>query len=120
MILESTGFPIGLAEDAYEERSVRLAAGDRLYLYSDGVPEAMDPAGEQFGDARLLEAIGQGRSVPLQESVAALVGEVERWRGAASAQDDISILAVEVSLASGPGEPGVVPLANSHDTARPQ
>ena len=70
MILESQGFPIGLADDAYEERSVRLAAGDRLYLYSDGVPEAMDPAGEQFGDARLLEAIGRGRSEPLREGVA--------------------------------------------------
>ena len=55
VILESQGFPIGLADDAYEERSVRLEAGDRLYLYSDGVPEAMDPAGKQFGDARLLE-----------------------------------------------------------------
>ena len=45
VILESRGTPIGLADDAYEERSVRLSAGDRLYLYSDGVPEAMDPAG---------------------------------------------------------------------------
>ena len=106
VILESQGFPIGLAEDAYEERSVRLAAGDRLYLYSDGVPEAMDPAGEQFGDARLLQAIGRGRSEPLQDDVAALLGEVERWRGAASAQDDITILAVEVSAAADRGETG--------------
>ena len=107
VILESQGLPIGLAEDAYEERSVRLAAGDRLYLYSDGVPEAMDPVGEQFGYARLLQAIGRGRSEPLQEDVAALLGEIERWRGAASAQDDIAILAVEVSAAVGRGEPGV-------------
>ena len=46
VILEGQGSPIGLADDAYEERSVRLGAGDRLYLYSDGVPEAMDPAGK--------------------------------------------------------------------------
>ena len=95
-------------------RSVRSIlpplAGDRLYLYSDGVTEAMDPSGEMFGDARLLEAIGRARSVSLQESVAALVGEIERWRGTASAQDDISIVAVEVSVASGPGEPDVDPL----------
>ena len=96
VILESQGFPIGLADDAYEERSVRLGAGDRLYLYSDGVPEAMDPAGEQFGDARLLEAIGQGRSEPLQESVAALLEQIARWHGPERPQDDISILAVEV------------------------
>ena len=115
VILESQGFPIGLAEDAYEERSVRLAAGDRLYLYSDGVPEAMDPVGEQFGYARLLQAIGRGWSEPLQEDVAALLGEIERWRGAASAQDDVAILAVEVSAAAGRGEPGVRPLRTSHD-----
>jgi phosphoserine phosphatase RsbU/P len=120
VILESQGFPIGLAEDAYEERSVRLAAGDRLYLYSDGVSEAMSPAGEWFGEARLLEAIGRGRAVPLPEGVAALLGEVERWRGAASAQDDISILAVEVSAATGRGEPGVAPLPTSQDPTRTQ
>ena len=107
VILESQGSPIGLADDAYEERSVRLGAGDRLYLYSDGVPEAMDPAGKQFGDARLLEAIGRGRSEPLQEGVATLLGEIARWHGSERPQDDISILAVEVSVASGPGEPGV-------------
>ena len=46
---QSKGVWLGLADDAYEERSVRLGAGDRLYLYSDGVPEAMDPAGTPFG-----------------------------------------------------------------------
>jgi sigma-B regulation protein RsbU (phosphoserine phosphatase) len=96
-ILEGRGFPIGLADDAFEERSVRLGAGDRLYLYSDGVPEAMDPAGELFGDARLLEAISRGRSEPLREGVAGLLGEIARWHGSESPQDDLSILAVEVS-----------------------
>ena len=38
VILESEGYPIGLTDQAYEERSVRLGAGDRLYIYSDGVP----------------------------------------------------------------------------------
>jgi len=105
LILESEGSPIGLAEDPYEERSVGLAAGDRLYLYSDGLSEAMDSSGERFGDARLLEAIGRGRSEPLTEGVTALLGEIERWRGAAGAQDDVSILAVEISAVACPGEP---------------
>ena len=105
VILKSDGSPIGLAEDEYEERSVRLAAGDRLYLYSDGVPEAMNPAGEQFGSARLLEAISRSRSEPLRNSVAALLSEVEQWQGTASSQDDISILAVEVSADADEGDP---------------
>ena len=53
-----------------------------------------------------------------RKCVAAVVGEVERWRGAASAQDDISIVAVEVSVASGQGEPDVDPLPNSHAITR--
>jgi phosphoserine phosphatase RsbU/P len=105
VILESRGFPIGLATDAYEERAVRLGAGDRLYLYSDGVPEAMDTAGEQFGDARVLEAIGRCRSEPLQEGTDALLGEVVRWHGSGRPQDDVSILAVEISTGAGSGEP---------------
>ena len=97
MILESEGFPIGLGDEAYEERSVRLGAGDRLYVYSDGVPEAMGPAGEPFGVARLLEAIGRGRSEPLQTGMNTLLGKIARWYGSESPQDDISVLAVEVS-----------------------
>ena len=104
VILESEGFPIGLADAAYEERSVLLRSGDRLYLYSDGVPEAMDSAGKPFGDARLLEAIGRSRSEPLRESVATLVSEIARWHGSERPQDDISILAVEVSVAPGSDE----------------
>ena len=97
-ILESDGFLIGLADDTYEERSVRLKQGDRLYLYSDGVPEAMNPAGEQFGNARLLAAIGQARSETLQMSVVFILEEISRWHGSASPQDDISIVAVEVTV----------------------
>src|SRR3954452_17134873 len=96
-ILESSGSPIGLADEAYEERSVRLGAGDRLYLYSDGVPEAMDPAGRQFGDARLLEGVGRVRSEPLREGVAPLLREITRWHGGENPRDDISIVGSEIS-----------------------
>ena len=93
-----SGSSIGLADDTYEERSVRLRARDRLYLYSDGVLEAMDHVGERFGEARLLEAIGRRRAEPLQEIFATLMGEIARWHGSERPQDDISILAVEISL----------------------
>ncbi len=98
VILASQGFPIGLADEVCEERLVRLGAGDRLYLYSDGVSEAMDASGQPFGNARLLELIGQGRSQPLQASVAALMGEITRWQGSERPQDDISLLVIEVSV----------------------
>jgi sigma-B regulation protein RsbU (phosphoserine phosphatase) len=102
--LESPGFPIGLAGEAYGERCVRLAAGDRLYLYSDGLPDAMNPEGQRFGDARLLEAVCRGRAVPLQDGMATLLSEITRWQRGEKPHDDISILAVEVSAAANPGE----------------
>jgi sigma-B regulation protein RsbU (phosphoserine phosphatase) len=98
-ILHSPGSPIGLANIAYDERSVRLQPGDRLYLYSDGVTEAMDSSGEQFGDARLMDAIAQGRSASLQESIAILREAIAQWHGSESPQDDISILGIEASVA---------------------
>jgi sigma-B regulation protein RsbU (phosphoserine phosphatase) len=110
VILESPGFPIGLADEAYGERCVHLAAGDRLYLYSDGFPDAMNPSGEQFGNARLLEAIDRGRAEPLREGIAALLGEIARWQGGERPQDDISILAVELAAAPSPRGPAIKPL----------
>jgi sigma-B regulation protein RsbU (phosphoserine phosphatase) len=96
VVLDGQGRPIGLGDGGYEEQVVRVGVGDRLFLYSDGLTEAMGPTGELFGDARLLAAVGRGRGEPLRGGVTAVVDEVGRWRGAASAQDDISILAVEV------------------------
>ena len=97
VILASQGSPIGLADAPYEERSVHLGAGDRLYLYSDGVPEAMDPADKPFGDARVLDLISQARTEPFRTTVSRLQDEITRWHGAAPPHDDLSILAVERS-----------------------
>jgi serine phosphatase RsbU (regulator of sigma subunit) len=64
-----------------------------LYLYSDGVPDAMSPSGERFGEARLKEAISRSKAEPLQEAVDALLAEIVRWSGSERPQDDISIVA---------------------------
>jgi len=113
VILDSPGFPIGLAEEAYEERCIHLAEGDRLYLYSDGLPDAMNRVGERFGDDRLLEAIGRGRGEPLGDGVADLLGEIAKWRAGERVQDDTSILAVELEAVRKPNEPDLQALTRS-------
>jgi phosphoserine phosphatase RsbU/P len=105
VILESAGFPIGLADNAYEELSVRLRAGDRLYLYSDGVTEAMNFAGKQFGVARLLQSITKGQPLLLSDAISTLVASIAEWQGTEKPQDDISVLAVEFSLLSDVAQP---------------
>jgi sigma-B regulation protein RsbU (phosphoserine phosphatase) len=112
VILESLGSPIGLADDAYEERSIRLVAGDRLYLYSDGVPEAMDAACKPFGEARLKRAISERRSESVHQCVESLLTEISQWHGSEKPQDDISILAVEFSVTPGLGKPCVESVAS--------
>jgi sigma-B regulation protein RsbU (phosphoserine phosphatase) len=116
VILESPSHPIGLSEEPYEDRCFHLAPGDRLYLYSDGLAEAMNAGGHLFGDARLMDAIDRGRTLPLREEIAALLGEIAEWQGAEKRQDDISILAVEMAVAPVPSGPAVGPLQTASAT----
>ncbi len=97
IFLESSGYPIGLCDEPYEERSIRLKHGDRLYLYSDGIPEAMNSADKQFGNARLLDEIRQVASESLTKGTATLLQKVSEWHESDRHQDDISILAMEIT-----------------------
>jgi len=96
-VLEGSGLPIGFIEDTnYLDWHRSLAVKDRLYLYSDGVPEAFSPSGEQFGDERFLEAIEASASAPLKESLALIEKRLGDWCGAAGFKDDVSLLALEI------------------------
>jgi sigma-B regulation protein RsbU (phosphoserine phosphatase) len=95
-LFDASGNPVGLLDDAkFEERSLILEPGDRLYLYSDGLDEQRNSSGEQFGRERLRDAIAWEREVPLHASLDHLVDEVVAWRGDERLDDDVSILAVE-------------------------
>ena len=95
-ILEAPGFPIGITLADYEEHTVRLKPGDRLYLYSDGIIEAKDARQQLFGTRGLADFLDEGRATPLEGTVTDLLGAVERWSGTDRLHDDVSILAVEV------------------------
>jgi serine phosphatase RsbU (regulator of sigma subunit) len=79
----------------YEQRSLQLQPGDRIYLYSDGVPEAMDKDQEPYGDEKMAACIAGGRGGPLEKSVAGLLEAVEEWCRPAGPLDDVTILGVE-------------------------
>ena len=104
-LIKSEGMAIGWVPDIdCAEQVVQLMAGDRLYLYSDGVPEAMDPDHNQFGNRQLLELIELGQTLPLDHSVSLLLEGVERWGGNGTClKDDVSILGLEVKNGTAPG-----------------
>ena len=89
-------FPIAFVPDVeYEQRTLQLAAGDRLFLYSDGVPEAMDKDRNPYGDDAMAACIAAGRTAPIEAGVQELLEAVERWCQPVGPLDDVSILGVE-------------------------
>ena len=95
-VCEARSLPIGLFEDEqYEECTLQLEIGSRLYLYSDGVLEAMDPQREIFGETRLKSVIESNQTMSLQESVDSIGTIVSNWTTIGQVHDDLSILALE-------------------------
>jgi serine phosphatase RsbU (regulator of sigma subunit) len=79
-LLDHDGVPIGWFDDVeYDDRVVKSQPGDRLYLYSDGVPESMNEEFNQFTTNQMLEIIELGKHQSLDDSVSLPSRAVERW-----------------------------------------
>jgi sigma-B regulation protein RsbU (phosphoserine phosphatase) len=95
--LESTGPPVGMLPNAaFEQSSLKLGPGDRVYLCTDGVIEAESAEREEFGDERLFKCLTATRKLPVQESLDVAMSHVSKWCGAAGLHDDASMLAFEI------------------------
>jgi len=93
---ETGGIPVGLLPSStYEERTVTLSRGDRLYLCTDGIIEAENDRQEEFGIDRVLETVRASQDSTLSDSLSTVMMRVEEWSGAAGATDDASLLAIE-------------------------
>lgn len=92
--LRATGMPLGLmAGMDYEEKTYRLDHGDVMVLTSDGITEAHNPDGEMYGFARLMGQVA--KKTKGDDLVASLVGDLEKWSGPGSEQeDDITLVVV--------------------------
>lgn len=96
-ILGEGGSPVGILPQAkFDSVQVQLHRGDRLVLYSDGVTECTNPAGDLFGDLRLRQYLTRAGAKPLGDMLGGLETEIETWRGKQEFDDDISLLALEV------------------------
>ena len=96
-VLSGSGLPIGiqLVHEPYEQISMQLNKGDRIYFYSDGVTEAMNGSMDLFGIDRALSSLKAGAGEPLQQSIGRLIEDLHAWQADVRGRDDISVAAVE-------------------------
>jgi sigma-B regulation protein RsbU (phosphoserine phosphatase) len=92
-ILDVGGLPLGIQSDAtYETASLELKQGDALILFTDGVVEAFNQAGEEFGNDRWLTSIHNLPDWDAQQTLQYLMKRVDEFVGATRQSDDITCL----------------------------
>jgi sigma-B regulation protein RsbU (phosphoserine phosphatase) len=91
------GVPLGsFAGSSYEEVTFDLAAGDMYVFCSDGVFEANDALGREFGAERLVDVVRQHCRASARDVVNAVFSAVEEFRGETPANDDMTAVAVRI------------------------
>ena len=93
--LPATGVPFGVDGDLpYRLAEAQLRPGDTLFLYSDGITEAFNPNGEEFGAARLESALAAARGQSAAGMVARVLAATAEFAAGAEQSDDITALAL--------------------------
>jgi sigma-B regulation protein RsbU (phosphoserine phosphatase) len=91
--LGSTCTVMGLFEEWHcEIAEVQLAPGDTLVLYTDGVSEATNAEGEEFGESHLLDTLGNNFHLPVGPLLQAIVEAVQQFSSGSEQQDDITLV----------------------------
>lgn len=85
----------GMEGIPYVSDTIQLQHGARIFLYTDGVTEAQNPAHELFGEERLLQSLGRYGRLPLQQMLESVRGDIDAFAGEAEQFDDITMLAFE-------------------------
>ena len=99
-LLKPPGLALGIDEGDVFERvtkvlEIEMGPGDCLLFHTDGVKEAIDSAGEEFGMDRLREAFRDGAALGAEAIVRAVERELARFAGEAPQMDDVTLVAIE-------------------------
>jgi len=94
--LDSFGWFIGISDDTeYEEKKITVSEGDRLFLYTDGITEAKNKEGEDFGEIRLARFIKNNPDLTGKEFCNSLIDTVNEYIDGTEINDDIAFLNIE-------------------------
>ena len=88
---------LGIEPDfPYHQKQCKLASGDKVVLYTDGLTEALNDKNERYGSHRLLNAVEKGEGESAQEILDSLLKDFEKFMGGKPAQDDVSLIVMKV------------------------
>ena len=94
--IDATGLPLGLfCSEKFSADHISLNRGDRLILFTDGLTEAQNSAGAEFGVQPLMEAAKRHRGSSARELVSAFTAKAEAFRSRAPGRDDLTLLVIE-------------------------
>jgi serine phosphatase RsbU (regulator of sigma subunit) len=95
LVPRTGGMAIGvLADLSYAEGKIVLQPNDTLFLYTDGISEAMDPEGHEFSEERLLESLSKTHQQPLELVFSTVTDAVHAFAAGEPQSDDITCLAL--------------------------
>jgi phosphoserine phosphatase RsbU/P len=94
--LDSTGPVLGLLpQSRFEQRNIDFKHGDLLVLYSDGIVEAANGSGEEFGEDRLAAALGRCTGSSAEEARQEILKDYRAFLGGVAPEDDLTLLVLE-------------------------
>jgi phosphoserine phosphatase RsbU/P len=97
-ILSAEGFPLGMFDKAvYQEREIVITPGDTLVFYTDGLGEARDLQGEEFGSERLKQIVGKNSQRAAKELTKEIFEQVDRFSSEREKFDDQTILVLRAN-----------------------
>ncbi len=97
--LDTNGLFIGAIEDAketYEEKTSKLNYGDRLILFTDGIPEATNANKEDYSNERFERIILENKNLDLREFTNSIIDDLQNFTSGSQIQDDITLLIIEL------------------------
>ena len=91
--LEGDGMVAGLLPNVkYEQQEIQLERGDLLAIFSDGIPEAENGEGKEYGEDRLAELLAENASKPIEEIIRIVTKSVDDWAADPETRDDTTIV----------------------------
>jgi sigma-B regulation protein RsbU (phosphoserine phosphatase) len=84
-------------ESTYDQKQLQLGSGDRLFVHTDGLTDAFNPAGQQFGEDRLQAVLAEAGDETLFDLKQRVLAAVRSHTGGSLGHDDVTLMAMEVN-----------------------